>query len=95
MQLDLTTLRPAYNLTALAASIIPATWWAAQLTNSATSGPFAPAGLTAAALLTTITADRILPTWLTRALLYTPITALAMSPAAAHAVLTITVGAAS
>lgn len=92
MSLDLSALRPAHNLSALAASAIPAAWWASQLTDSISSGPFAPLGLTTAALLVTLTADRVITCWPTRVLLCTPITALALSPAAAHAALAFATG---
>ena len=94
MALDLDQLRPGYNGSALAASIAPAIWWGHTLTASTTSGPLAPLGLTAAALLVTGAADLKYGLWPTRALLCTPITALLVSPAALHAVLTFTTGAA-
>jgi hypothetical protein len=88
------TVRLAHNATAAAASIGPAAWWAARLTDSATAGPLAPLGLTTAALLVTIALDRRLTCWLTRAALFVPVTALALSPAAARAALTFATGAA-
>lgn len=94
MALDLTPLRPAHNLSAAAASLIPAAWWATRLTDATSSGPLAPVGLTAAALLVTFAADRIITCWPTRVLLIAPIAALPMSPAAAHAALALATGAA-
>jgi hypothetical protein len=81
-----------HNVTAAAAALAPAVWWASQLTNSTSVGPLAPLGLTAAALLVTITADRVATCWPTRALLFVPLAALPMSPAAAHAAITFATG---
>jgi len=94
MQFDLSSLRPGHNASAAAASLIPAIWWSAQLTDSTSAGPLAPLGLTAAALAVTTILDRRATCWPTRSLLFVPITALPMSPAAAHAVLTFATGAA-
>lgn len=93
--LDLTKLRPAYNGSALGASIVTtAPYWAAALTASTTEGPLAPLGLTAAALLVTWRVDRTHYTdrnghrhdwWIPRVLLWTcltgPLTAAAARPA--------------
>lgn len=95
MALDIAALRPGHNLSAAAASLLPAAWWAGRLTAATSSGLLAPVGLTAAALLATFVADRAVPCWPTRAALFVPIAALPMSPAAAHAVLALTTGVAS
>ncbi|MFI6443805.1 hypothetical protein [Kitasatospora sp. NPDC050543] len=105
MALDLSVLRPAYNGSAITASALVAPWWANLLDQCATVGDgFGPAGLTLAAVLVGWRLDRTRHTdgdgtrhswWLPRVALFTPLTALPMSPAAAHAVLTITVGATS
>ncbi len=104
MNLDLAALRPAYNGSAAACSILIAPTWAALLTDAATtSGNLAPAGLTLAAVLVGWRLDRTRytdadgtrhPWWIPRVLILTPATALLMSPAAARAVLTVTTGAA-
>jgi hypothetical protein len=86
-------LRPGYNATAAVGSLIAAPAWAHALTASTSAGPLAPLGLTAAAFLTVGVANWAVPCWPTRAALYVPATALAISPAAAHAVLTFTTGA--
>jgi hypothetical protein len=92
-QIDLARLRPGYNATAALGSLTAAIPWAHALTASTSAGPLAPLGLTAAALLAAGAANWVLPCWPTRATLFVPVTALAVSPAAAHAVLTFTTGA--
>lgn len=93
MPLDLSALRPGYNASAAAASLIAAPWWGGVLTASTSAGPLAPLGLTAAALIATAATDWALPIWPARALLYVPVTAIVASPAATHAVLAFTTGA--
>jgi len=92
-QLDLARIRPAYNGSALAASIAPALWWGHILTATATEGPLAPLGVTAAALLVAGAAAWAMPIWPTRVLAFTPVTALIVSSPAIHGVLNFTTGA--
>ena len=82
MALDLAALRPAYNGSALAASLVlPAPYWGAALTTIATqAGTLAPLGVTAAALIVAWRVDRTHYTdrdghrhdwWIPRVLLWT------------------------
>lgn len=91
--LDTARLRPGYNASAAAASLLAAPWWSGILTASTSTGPWAPLGLTTAALIATSAANITMPCWPARALQFAPITAIVASPAAAHAVLAITTGA--
>lgn len=103
-QLDVASLRPAYNGTALAASIITtAPYWGAFLTTVATqAGSFAPLGLTAAALIVGWRLDRTHYVdrdghrhdwWIPRVLLWTCLTGPLLATAARLPLLNFLIGA--